>query len=140
MSANIKSLNEICLHYGVAILYSFGSRAGEVAGLIEGMLSQLPESDSDIDIGIKFAEKIPSVRQKIALASDLEDFFRCRRVDLVLLEEADPFLALEIVRGTRLFALDEREADEYDLFVLRRAGDLIPLERERAALVMGERS
>jgi len=140
MSANIKSLNEICHRYGVAILYSFGSRAGEVAGLMEGRLSQLPESDSDLDIGIKFAEKIPSVQQKIALASDLEYFFKCRRVDLVLLEEADPFLALEIVRGTRLFALDEREADEYDLSVLRRAGGLVPLEQERAALVMEERS
>ena len=29
-------------------------------------------------------------------------------------------------------------ADEYDLYVLRRAGDLAPLERQRIALIPGE--
>lgn len=57
-------------------------------------------------------------------------------VDLVVLPEADPFLAAEIIRGERVFSRDEYEADEYDLYVLRRAGDLIPLERERMALIM----
>jgi len=43
-----------------------------------------------------------------------------------------------VIRGERLFAHDESVADEYDLYVLRRAGDLIPLERERMTLVLGE--
>lgn len=60
------------------------------------------------------------------------------RVDLVCLPEADPFLAANVIRGERLYARDEYEADEYDLYVLRRAGDLIPLGRERMALVLGE--
>ena len=46
------------------------------------------------------------------------------------------FVAAEVIRGERLFARDEVEADEYDLYVLRRAGDQAPLERERMALVM----
>jgi hypothetical protein len=62
----------------------------------------------------------------------------CRRVDLVVLQEADPFLAVEIIRGERLYVRDEYEADEYDLYILRRAGDLAPLERERQALILGE--
>jgi hypothetical protein len=37
-----------------------------------------------------------------------------------------------------LYARDEDDADEYDLYVLRRAGDLAPLERERIALILGE--
>lgn len=57
-------------------------------------------------------------------------------MDLVVLEDADPFLAAEIIKGERLFARDEYEADEYDLFVLRRAGDLIPFERERLNLIL----
>ena len=33
-------------------------------------------------------------------------------------------------------AHDEYAADEYDLYVQRRAGDLIPLERERIELLL----
>jgi hypothetical protein len=57
---------------------------------------------------------------------------------LVFLGEANPFVAAEIIRGERLFASDSHEADEYELYVLRRAGDLALLERERIARVLGE--
>jgi len=80
------------------------------------------------------------VQQKVRLAIALEDLFDVGRVDLVCLPEADPFLAANVVRGERLYARDEYEADEYDLYVLRRAGDLAPLERERMALILGEQS
>ena len=46
-------------------------------------------------------------------------------------------MAVEVIRGERLYAADEHEADEYELYILRRAGDLLPLERERQALVLG---
>jgi len=67
------------------------------------------------------------------MTSQAEALFR-----LVNLPEADPFLAANIIRGERLFSKDTYLADEYDLYILRRAGDLIPLERERIALIMGE--
>ena len=79
-----------------------------------------------------------SVTKKVQLANALEEFLGVLRVDLVFLSEADPFLAAEIIRGERLFAADGHEADEYELYILRRAGDLAPLERERMALVLGE--
>jgi hypothetical protein len=66
----------------------------------------------------------------VELALALEDWLGVNRVDLVVLNSADPFLAEEIIRGERLYAQDEYEADEYDLYVLRRAGDQAPLERE----------
>jgi hypothetical protein len=69
----------------------------------------------------------------------LEDLFNVERVDLVCLPETDPFLAANIVRGERSYGRDEYEADEYDLYILRRAGDLAPLERERMALILGEK-
>ena len=68
----------------------------------------------------------------------LEDLFLVSRVDLVIITETDPFLAANIIRGERLFSRNAYLADEYDLYVLRRAGDLVPLERERIALIMGE--
>jgi hypothetical protein len=56
-----------------------------------------------------------------------------------VLPEADPFLAANVIRGERLFADDRYLADLYDLYVLRRAGDLVPLERERQALILGSK-
>ena len=80
------------------------------------------------------------MKAKVQLAQALEDLFESSRVDLVVLPEADSFLAAEVIRGERLFVDDEDQADEYDLYVLRRAGDLLPLERERMALVLGRES
>jgi hypothetical protein len=67
---------------------------------------------------------------------DLEELLGVNRVDLILLDRADPFVAANVIRGERLFADNQHAADEYDLYVLRRAGDLIPLERERQDLIM----
>ena len=72
------------------------------------------------------------------LALALEDLLGVTRVDLVCFLEADPFLAANVVRGERLYACDTYQADEYELYILRRAGDLAPLERERMALILGE--
>ena len=55
----------------------------------------------------------------------------------MVIQEADPFLAANIIRGERIYSRDEYQADEYDLYILRRAGDLAPLERERIAIIMG---
>ena len=130
------SLSGLCRQHAVATVYAFGSRAREVREWLDGDAAAQLSGPSDIDIG---ARPIPGIQwgvdDKVRLVIALEDLFGCRRVDLVVLPEADPFLAAEIIRGERLFSRDEYEADEYDLYVLRRAGDLIPLERERLALI-----
>ena len=139
MKSRHQGLNQICEQFGVLILYAFGSQAKKIRNLVEGRQNILLLSSSDVDIGVTV---IPggkfSVTEKVNLALALEDLFGCKRVDLVSLLEADPFLAAEVIRGERLFAHNEHEADEYELYVLRRAGDLAPLERERMALVLGE--
>jgi len=60
-------------------------------------------------------------------------------VDVVVIPEVDPFLAANIIRGERIYCRDKYSADEYELYILRRAGDLIPLERERISLIMEEK-
>ena len=123
---------------GVSILYAFGSRAREISSWLEQPEEQLAPSSSDVDIGARAAPDVFwSVRDKVELALALEDLFDCPRVDLVVLNEADPFVAAEIIRGERLFAQDTTDADEYELYVLRRAGDLAPLERERLDFIYG---
>lgn len=131
-------LAAICREYFVAILYVFGSRSQEASDLIAGRIEKIPPSSSDLDVGVlPVAGKHFSLREKVELGIRLEDFFQVNRVDLVVLPEAPPFLASSIVQGKRLFAQDQDQADEYDLYILRRAGDLLPFHRQRIQLILG---
>ena len=106
-----------------------------------GKLFKVTHPSSDVDIGVlPVYGRTLTARDRVRLTIALEDALHIDRVDLVILPEADPFLAANIIRGERLYARDEVEADEYDLYVLRRAGDLASLERERMALILGEGS
>jgi len=130
-------LANLCYEYGIDILYAFGSRAKEVKSWLKEDLGDLPPSLSDIDIAIKpISGKYLDIKEKVQLTIALEDFFKVPRADLVVIPEADPFLAANIIRGERLFCRDPYRADNYELYILRRAGDLAPLERERLALIM----
>ena len=130
-------LANLCYEYGIDILYAFGSRAKEVKSWLKEDLGGLPPSLSDIDIAIKpISGKYLDIKEKVQLTIALEDFFKVPRADLVVIPEADPFLAANIIRGERLFCRDPYRADNYELYILRRAGDLAPLERERLALIM----
>ena len=140
MIERLELLAETCRRFQIEILYAFGSRAREVKNWLEGV-PVLAAGPSDVDIGAKPARGVVlEVYDKVRLALALEDLLGVNRVDLVMLPEADPFLAANVIRGERLYAADGYRADEYDLYVLRRAGDLAPLERERMALILGARS
>ena len=54
------------------------------------------------------------------------------------LPEAQPFLAVEIIRGELLCCLDPYERAEMELYVLRRAADLAPFERRRREVILKE--
>jgi prevent-host-death family protein len=132
------ALARLCEGFRVCILYAFGSRAGEVREWMAGERSSLPPGPADVDVGVKAAlGTCFSVDDKVHLALALEDLFGVSRVDLVTLSDADPFLAANIVRGERLYARYIFQADEHELQVLRQAGDLAPLERERMFHVLG---
>jgi len=135
----IETIENLCKEYGIDILYVFGSRSRELADFLFKDGSTLSPGPSDVDMGVKLIHRRTlTVKEKVLLAIRLEDLFGVNRVDLAILSDADPFLAANIVRGERLFFRNEDEADEYELYILRRAGDLIPLEREREQLIFKE--
>ncbi len=119
------------------LMYVFGSRAHEVWAWLQNDEKRLPASSSDVDIAVLPAAWL-TLEQKITLTLALEDLLGVARVDLVSLPEADPFLAANIIRGERLYVLDAHQADEYELYILRRAGDLVELERERISFILRE--
>lgn len=134
-----KKLEEICRRYHIDMMYAFGSQCLELKDYIDGRPPLGSTSPSDADIGVRISEGCPiSVRDKVNLTIELEDLFNKGRVDFVVLSEADPFLAANIIRGERLYAKDEYAADEYELYILRRAGDMAYLERERLAFIFKE--
>lgn len=135
-------LSETARNFDLDIVYAFGSHAQEaLKWLADEQFFFSISSPSDLDIGVKpTVKRTLSIKDKVRLAMALEDLFCVSRVDLVNLNEADPFLAVNVIRGERLFSRNAHLADEYDLYVLRRAGDLIPFERERIALIMGEKN
>lgn len=130
-------LRKLLDRFGVEILYAFGSRAGELRAAVDSGRDVAESGTSDVDIGVKLSPgRKVSIREKVELAMKLEDLLDIGKVDLVSLSEADPFLAVNIIRGERLFSKDERLADEYDLYILRRAGDLAYFERRRIESVL----
>jgi predicted nucleotidyltransferase len=131
-----KNLTRLSEKYKLNSLYAFGSR-GQTAAHFILTGESMPGSGSDLDIGVLPRDPL-SVKEKVELALELETLFDVSRVDLVILSDADPFLAANIIRGERLYARDSYLADEYDLYILRRAGDLAPLERDRMALILGK--
>ena len=135
MEAELRSIGN---KYGIVALYAFGSRAGEVAGLIRGQLGIREHPSADLDVGVQPKPgKRLSAQEKVRLASEMEDLLGVSRIDLVVLQEADPFLALDIIRGELLYCADGDLQAEYELYVMRRAGDLAYYARERWAQILG---
>jgi predicted nucleotidyltransferase len=137
MASLEKQLRKMCDHHHIDLVYAFGSRACEVREFLCNIRPIDKSTSSDVDIGVKPSpkHKAMSVREKVEMAAEIEDLLGVGRVDLVILSEADPFLSANIVRGERVFCRDPYAADEYELYILRRAGDLAPLELERLSLI-----
>ena len=138
-SAIFTALGKIASRYRLSAVYLFGSRAKEAAALLLHGSEGLPESGKDLDIAVlPGAQVVLSAREKVEISLGLEELFGSTRVDLVVLPEADPFLAVNAIRSERVYCSDEHRADEYELYLLRRAGDLVPLERQRIRMILGE--
>jgi predicted nucleotidyltransferase len=102
----------------ILALYLFGSRG-----------RREETEQSDVDVGILWREE-RTLRDVLEFEDDLERRLGLK-VDLVDAGRANAFLALDIIRGERVFCADPDRGDEFELYVMRRAGDLAPFERER---------
>jgi len=137
--ANLQQeLEAIGRRYEVEALYVFGSRAEEIVERLRSQPASSRYPGSDVDIGIQpAASHRLSARDRVRLTIELEDLFNVNRVDLVVLPEADPFLALDIIRGELLYCANLDAQAEYELYVLRRAGDLAYYARARMQHILG---
>ena len=144
-SRNIREgLNRLAKAFNLAEIYVFGSRANEIYAAMKKGLSPNTQSVADVDIAV---EPVPyqrlSARDKVRLTIALEDLFDAVRVDLIVLSETPPFLALDVIQGELIYCMDADAQAERELEILRRAGDLARYEREgrkRILVVNDDRS
>lgn len=137
MNAPLAALPELAARFGLRDLYAFGSRAREIVRGAGRGHTDPASAASDLDIGVQPRPgRRLSARDRVRLADDLERLFGVPRVDLVVLGEAPPFLAAEVVSGELLHTADPHEQAEHELYILRRAADLAPFRRERVAAVL----
>jgi len=107
----------------IVALYLFGSRArGEAS------------ERSDVDVGVLFRQEV-ALRDVVLLEDALQQRLGLP-VDVVDAGHVDAFLALDVIRGERVYCSDPDRCDEFELYVMRRAGDLAPFERERRRLLL----
>ena len=119
-----QKIQQICDRFSLDLLYAFGSRGRELKRIVDGQTEEPdPTNRADFDLAVKMSPgKRLNARDKSRLAIEFEELFKIRQVDLVAIEEVDPFVATNIIRGERLFCRDEYHADNYELYLLRRAG------------------
>ena len=122
---------------GLEIIYAFGSRAKELQARILGKTPHSRHPRSDLDLGIKPVRPL-SVKEKVRIAIFFEDLFDISRVDIVSLPEAPASLAGEIVTGELLYAANDKSEGDCQLYYMRRAADLLPFERVRARMILGQ--
>ena len=134
-----QQLQHLADRYRLAVIYVFGSRAVEIAGRLQGKAPPVSAPQSDVDVGVQPEKGTRlSAEDRVELTLALENLFGAGRVDLVLLPEANPFLALDIIRGEILYCRDFDQQAEDELYVLRRAGDLSYFQRERIRVILKE--
>jgi predicted nucleotidyltransferase len=133
------SIDEVGRDFGLSELYVFGSRAQEIAARVRGepVDARALKSASDVDVG---ARPVPGtsldMKAIVDLQVRLEELLDVRRVDVVVLPDVNPYLALDVIRGELLFCSDADEQAEFELEVLRRAGDLAPFQRLRQEMAL----
>ena len=139
MTSLRSQLAELCRKNNIVAVYAFGSRAKEARESLDCGCLRMSKTSADLDVGILLPRGIRiDVSERVRLATILEDMFEVSRVDLVVLPEASAFLALEVVRGELLVDLSPDDTARFELYVLRRAGDLAYFEHERRSFVLTE--
>lgn len=133
-----EDMSALAERYGVNAVYFFGSRAKEMASRLRGNQAVVEHPGSDVDVGVTFRDGArQDLRGMIRLGMALEDLLGVDRVDVVDVWHCDPFLAVDIVQGERVYCRDEDQEAETELYVLARAGDLLPFQRERLKSMLG---
>ena len=77
-----------------------------------------------------FGTSSPGEGALTALQVAFEDLLASLRVDLVPLERVDALFQFQAIDGHRVYADDVGSVDRWELVVMRRAAELLPIQRQ----------
>lgn len=123
-----KALTIIREKYDLLAVYLFGSRADDGLRMMRG--EPIEVTGSDLDIGIVFSKTEPNPLQLGGIQIALSDIFSPLTVDVVPLHRVDPLFQYRAIDGHRIIESDQHRADIFELEVMRRAAELLPIQRQ----------
>jgi predicted nucleotidyltransferase len=123
-----ETLDRLCRDHGALAVYLFGSRADDGLRVLRG--EKVSREGSDLDVGVVFREPAISFDRLASLQVGFEDVFAPLRVDLVPLNRVDALFQFAAVDGHRIVVTDVDAADDYELRVMNRAAELLPIQRQ----------
>jgi predicted nucleotidyltransferase len=123
----LAQLGRLAAHHELVAVYLFGSRADDGLAALAG--HAVTAAGSDLDVGVVTRSPAPGWEQLASLQNALEDVFAPLRVDLVPLRAVDPLFQFNAIDGHRVAAPDATAADLFELDVMRRAADCLPIQR-----------
>ena len=119
---HVEQLQQLFSTYEVVLAYLFGSQAEGKAGPL-----------SDVDIAVLLGSQVDRERWfqvQLDLMGELTSLFHRNDVDVVILNQATPVLAHEVVRfGQVLYEAQPGTRGDFEMSVLRRYADTEPLRR-----------
>jgi predicted nucleotidyltransferase len=118
-------IKAIARSYGITLVYLFGSEAKRGKIYFEGERIT-PHSFSDLDVAVAFEKALPEpMRTYGRLYREISEIFVPFNVDLLFMQEVNTLFQHEIIRGIRIYARDEFDADEFEEGILKRSEDLL---------------
>ena len=78
---------------------------------------------SDVGLAVLLGKPAPSLRTLAALGADLQEFYPRRKLDLALIERADPLFLKKITENCRLVCGAPRRLHELKMYAFRRYQD-----------------
>jgi len=130
-----ETLDRICRDFDLLAVYLFGSRQDDGLRLLNG--EEVSREISDLDVGVLFRDNDPNFHRLAVLDGELADLFSPLRVDLVPLQRVDSIFQANAIDGHRIAAPDSTAADLYELLVMRKAAELLPIQRRIEEEVFG---
>jgi len=121
----LRSIADMARKRGLSLVVLFGSVAANAA-----------RPDSDIDIAVKFGDGDPGLPRILEVQEEISGLFRGRKVDLAVLNRADPLFLKKIAERCEFLYADPGEAAAFLLMAFRRYQDhrkYLEMERDFAA-------
>lgn len=121
------ALDDVVRRFNLVVVYLLGSRADDGLAVLAG--EPRSGAGSDLDVGIVWSGQT-DWRSLAGLQVALEDVFSPLCVDLVPLPRVDALFQYRAIEGYRVAAPDPTAVDLWELTVMRRAAELLPIQRQ----------